>query len=152
MTSLVIYDSQFGNTQKVAGQIARGAGAVLMPLSEAGQTDWSSLSLLVVGSPTHGGRPSQLVQQLLNRIPQNALHGIRAAAFDTGMAAEGQKFFIRMIIGFFGYAAKRTAALLTVKGAAVIASETFFVRGKEGPLIEGEERRAYEWGQHLGKI
>ncbi len=154
MKSLVIYDSQYGNTEKIARVIgeALGSGTRVVRAAEAPVAELQKYGLLVVGSPTHGGRPSQPMQQFLNQIPSGTLTNVRTATFDTGIPTESQKRFIRFIIKFFGYAAKRIAATLRAKGATIVAAETFFVLGKEGPLKEGEADRAASWARNLQQL
>jgi DNA-binding CsgD family transcriptional regulator len=49
------------------------------------------------------------------------------------------------LVGIFGYAAGKIAGSLKTKGGTLILSpEAFFVKGKEGPLKEGELERAAE--------
>ena len=56
MKSLVIYDSQYGNTEQIAKAIATALGpperVELRHVSEVRPDDITGLSLLVVGSPT----------------------------------------------------------------------------------------------------
>lgn len=57
MSTLVVYESMFGNTRHVAEAIARGVattGAVkTVPVSQAREEDLSAYDLLIVGGPTH---------------------------------------------------------------------------------------------------
>ncbi len=151
MKTLIIYDSLYGNTGKVAQAVAKGlVGEVkILRVSETSAADLRSADVLIVGSPTHGGRPSQAMQQFLNAIPAHALGNVRAAAFDTGMPMDNKQGFIRFIVKFFGYASKRLASILKSKGAIIVAAETFFVLGKEGPLKQGELERAAAWAQGI---
>ncbi len=152
MKILIVYDSLYGNTQKVAESVRDGLSnddIKLVRAKEAKKGDMQGIDMIIVGSPTHGGRPSQETKKFLDSIPENGLKNIKAAAFDTGIPSEGQKFFLKAIINFFGYAAKRIANDLKKKGANIIKSETFFVSGKEGPLVDGELERAKEWGKGL---
>jgi len=151
MKSLIIYDSLFGNTEKIAQAIAKGIGenAKTIGITNAAPSDVASVDLLIVGTPTHGGRPSQRMKQWLTTIASDGLKNKKVATFDTGIPTEGQKGFIRLVIRFFKYASPRLANILASKGAKILASETFFVLGKEGPLKEGELERAELWG---GKI
>ncbi|MDD5039576.1 MAG: flavodoxin family protein [Patescibacteria group bacterium] len=151
MKALIIYDSLYGNTEKIARTIgaALGGGTRVLKVNEASAAETNACELLIIGSPTHGGRPSQPMQQFLNQIPAGALTSIRAAAFDTGNTPEGQGGLIRIVIKFFGYASKRIAGILKSKGAIAVAAETFFVLGKEGPLKDGEVERAQGWAKKL---
>lgn len=147
MKTLVIYDSMFGNTKKIARAVGESFknGTQVLHISETKSEDLTSADMLIVGSPTHGGRPSQKMKEFLNTVAPNSFNGIKTAAFDTGIPVGGQKCFMRCIIKFFGYASKRLANILKSKGAKIISVETFFVLGKEGPLKEGELERAKEW-------
>ncbi|MFC1687556.1 flavodoxin family protein [Patescibacteria group bacterium] len=151
MKTLVIYDSMFGNTKKIAQAIGEsfGNGAQVFHISKTKSDDLTSADMLIIGSPTHGGQPSQKMKEFLNTIAPNSLNGIKTAAFDTGISVDGQKHFMRFIIRFFGYAAKRLAKILKSKGANIVSAETFFVLGKEGPLKDGELDRATEWAKDI---
>lgn len=57
--SLVIYDSNFGNTQKVAEAIARELKAQAVHVSKVLFSELAGLDLIVVGSPINAWRPSE---------------------------------------------------------------------------------------------
>lgn len=152
MKALVIYDSRFGNTEKIAEQIALGVGCDAKSINNVKREDLGEFELIVAGSPTHGGRPSQSMQEFLNSINNDLIKSKKSASFDTSMPIEGQKFLLKLIIKFFGYAAKRIADNLNNRGAHIIATESFYVLGKEGPLKDGELKRAKHWGTGLVKL
>jgi flavodoxin I len=101
MKALVIYDSVYGNTEKIARAIAEAitpSGEVkVLPASEANSSELASIDFLIVGSPTYGGRPTPAIQDLLNKVTQPSLNGIKVAAFDTRMTTK--------LVRLFGYAA-----------------------------------------------
>ena len=140
MKALIVYDSVYGNTERIARAIAEaiapsGEGKALRA-GEANLSELESLDLLIVGSPTHGGRPTAAVQDFLNKVPK--LQDINVAAYDTRITTK----FVKV----FGYAAGRIANNLKKKGGILIASpEGFFVTGGQGPLKEGELERAAAW-------
>jgi flavodoxin I len=142
MRALIVYDSVHGNTEKVAqaiGDALAGEVRVYRP-DEAGGAELNALDLLVVGSPTHGGRFTEAIQGWLDRIPAAALQGIRVAAFDTR--------FSTRLVRIFGYAAPRIADSLEKKGGTLLVPPAaFFVKGREGPLKEGELERAGRLGK-----
>ena len=152
---VIVYDSQFGNTEKIALAIRDGISPghiVNVVRAAAGsQHDLHGADLLFVGSPTHGGRCTQPVKLFIEALPADALRGMRAAAFDTGMKAEGQGFVVRRVVRFFGYASSRMAPMLQAKGAGETRTETFAVAGREGPLLEGELERARAWGRTVAE-
>ncbi len=154
MRALVVYDSVYGNTEKIAKAIGNAIPCETKVL-HAGEADFSTLGkfgILIVGSPTHAGRPTKAIKSFLGKIPTNALKDTDAASFDTRASKEGQGAFIRTIINFFGYAAPRIAKALQEKGAnSIVAPEGFMVKGKEGPLEEGELEHAASWAKAIAK-
>jgi|APLak6261698228_1056238.scaffolds.fasta_scaffold01249_6 flavodoxin len=152
MNILIVYDSLYGNTEKIARHIAeefKTEQVKIIKSKDATAKDFFSIELLIAGTPTHGGQPSQGMKDLLTMLPAGLLNNVKTAAFDTGIPLDGQKGFKRFIIRFIGYAAKRLAGILKKNGAIIIAAETFFVLDKEGPLKEGEIQRSAKWAREL---
>lgn len=151
MKTLVIYDSVFGNTEKVAQTIAAALGTHAVPVSQVDARQLGSLDLLVVGSPTRGFRPTEGISKLLNGLPKNHLTGVRVAAFDTRIVLETiDSKALRFLVDKGGYAANTIVKALEKKGGQLAASsEGFFVTGEQGPLKDGELERAVEWAGRL---
>ena len=146
MNALIVYDSVYGNTEKIARAIAEAitpsSEVKVLRAGEANPSELASIDLLIVGSPTHGGRPTPAVQDFLNEVPELSLQGINVAAYDTRSQAK--------LARIFGNAAGRIARYLTRKGGVLIASpEGFFVTGTKGPLKEGELERAAVWARGI---
>lgn len=139
MEVLIIYDSNFGNTKKVADHIATefGSNASSLSVNDFNQNQLQGIKLLIVGSPINAWRPTKKIKEFLNRLDPVKMKGIKAAAFDTRV-----KSFIS------GDAAKKIARALENSGASVVAPPTgFYVKGNEGPLLDGELKKAEEWIQ-----
>jgi flavodoxin len=151
MKNIVLYDSIYGNTQQIATTIADNLpNSKLIYIDQINLNDLKNIDLLVVGSPTLGGRPTQKLQNFFNQIPQNALKDIKLAVFDTGFFESAQNFALRLLIKTIGYAAPKMASFLETKGAKLITSpETFIVTGKSGPLATGELDRAKLWAKEF---
>jgi flavodoxin len=155
MRILVVYDSVFGNTEKVARAIAEALGAKepadLLHVSKATPDRLAQTDLLVVGSPTRGFRPTEGMQALLKAVPSQALRGIRVAAFDTRLKAdELDSAGLRFLVKTGGYAAKRIASRLEKAGGTLTAKpEGFYVEDTEGPMKAGELDRARTWAAGL---
>lgn len=146
MKIIVVYDSLYGNTEEIARAIGGAiTGDVRVLRAGAVQpSEVESVDLLIIGSPTQGGRATPAIQEFLGRISEAAIKGIDIATFDTRIA---QKW-----VGIFGYAAGRIASNLKEKGGTLVAPpEGFFVKGKEGPVKEGELERAAGWAKELVK-
>ena len=144
MKALIVYDSLHGNTE----QIAKAIGGALkddVRIERVGSVDPTTLDsagVLIIGSPTHGGRPTPAMQKFIDAIPEKSIKGMRVAAFDTRLAGR----MVRM----FGYAAPRAAASLESMGAVlVLPPEGFAVAKTTGPLKDGELERAAKWAKGL---
>lgn len=150
MNVLVIYDSAYGNTEKIAKAIARVVTkpheAKLLLVGETVPVDLRPIDLLVVGSPTQGGRPTKALRHYIDSFSPNALSGVRVAAFDTRFANADHGFSLRLLMKTIGFASPRIAASLRAKGGEMAAEpEGFYVNDKEGPLKPGELERASAW-------
>jgi flavodoxin len=140
----IVYESVHGNTEKVAQAIGKSlAGkAKVLRAAEADPAQMAGVSLLIVGSPTYGGRPVPAVQGFLAKIPASGLKSIRVAAFDTRVTAKFAKIF--------GYAADKILAILVRNGGIQAKGpEGFYVKGSKGPLADGEAERAAVWAKGL---
>ena len=148
MNVLIIYDTVFGNTEQIARAIGNALGSQedveIVRVSNVKPEQLAGLELLIVGSPTHGGKPTPAIQDFLKNSSEPAIRDINVAAFDTG--------FSTRLVWIFGYAAGRIADSLKRNGGTLIAPpEGFFVKGKKGPLKEGELERAASWAKVIVK-
>jgi flavodoxin I len=142
--TLIVYDSVYGNTEAIAKAIGDAvSGEVrVVRVGDVNSSALETFDLLIVGSPTHGGRPTPAIQEFLEKLPLPALKGANVAAFDTRMRPR--------LARIFGFAAGRIARTLKKRGANVIGSpQGFFVQGSEGPLKEGEVERAAVWAKEM---
>ena len=140
MKALVVYDSTYGHTEKIARAIGEAIGGQVLRVGEVSPADLKGYDLLIIGSPTHGGFYTPEIQALLKALP--ALEGANVAAFDT-----------RTKRTVFGYAAPRIARSLEKCGGKLLAPpEGFFVLGVEGPLMDGELERAACWAGETASI
>jgi flavodoxin len=145
MKVLVIYHSEFGNTEKLARAIAHeleGAGwARVVAVEDFQMPDLTEVDLLVAGAPTQVHGVSRPMRDFLDGLPSGALEDIGAAAFDTRIPG------IKLLTGS---AANGIAKRLEKKGAyLVVEPESFLVSGGEGPLVGGEAERAIQWANEL---
>lgn len=136
----------YGNTEQIARAIggAVGENVKVLRAGEVNHAELKTIELLIVGSPTQGGRPTPAIREFLNKIPKSSLKGIKVAAFDTRFSTK--------FVGVFGYAAGRIAKDLKARGGVpVVHPEGFFVTGAKGPIKEGELERASRWLQEIAK-
>src|SRR4030042_543764 len=114
MKTLVVYDSLYGNTETVAQAIGATltGGVKVLRVGEVDISKLSTFDLLIVGSPTHGGRASPPMREFLDKVQAPALQGTNVAAFDTRHSSK--------LTVIFGYAAGRIAASLKKKGGTLV--------------------------------
>lgn len=146
MNALVVYESRFGNTERIAQAIgaALDTGAPPTVASyEAVAEVPAGLDLVVVGAPTHAhGVPAEF-KTFLDKLPDDALDGVAVATFDTRY---------RKPALLTGSAARGIAKRLGRKGARLVAPpESFFIEHSEGPLEQGEVERAAAWAHGLAE-
>lgn len=165
MNALVVYESMFGNTEKVAREIAAGLSesttvdvydVAVAPCPGPGDYD-----LIVIGGPTHaltmstrrsrrdawarGARMGVMRVGMREWIEQlTPSQGAVFAAFDTRVGR------IRRLPGSAARAATRS---LRKRGAVSVASPHSFHVGRErGPLLSGELEAARSWGISLARL
>lgn len=152
---MIIYDSVFGNTQKIAHAIRDSLTSHedvrTFQVNEIRSDQLKGLDLLIVGSPTRAFKPTKEITNFLNNIPPNGLKDIKVAAFDTRLSTVDTKSLLFSIVAkLFGYAAERIAGKLVKKGGTLIVPpEWFIVNDSEGPLKTGELEHAVEWAKML---
>lgn len=161
MHTLIVYESMFGNTQRVAEAIAAGLRTDVEVVNvDAAPRDLSGVDLLVVGGPTHVhgmSRPSTRTSAAKQAKGEVRSHtglrewlgslgtvpaGIRAAAYDTRLKKP------RWLTGSAANGVRKS--LRRNRFDLPVAPESFFVSG-ENParLLAGEAERAESWGQAL---
>ncbi|MGA7669788.1 MAG: flavodoxin domain-containing protein [Nitrolancea sp.] len=145
MYTLVVFDTQFGNTEKVARAIGKGLEGVglvrVATLEEAREIDLNGIDLLVVGGPTQGHRPRPELRSWVAEIPAEFFERAMLATFDTRL--NWPAFLAGSAAKSLAHAARRHHARLAVP------PESFIVTKSEGPLADGELERATAWGQAL---
>jgi flavodoxin len=158
MKILVLYDSVYGNTEKIAKALAdsitSGNDIKTFHVGEFNPDHLAGLEVLIVGTPTQKFSPLKTVNEFIDRIPPGGLKGIKVAAFDTRISSDDVKNrSLKFMIKLFGYAAGPVLKKLESKGGKMITPvEGFIVNNTQGPLKEGEIERAAEWGRSIGKL
>lgn len=154
MKTMVVFDSAYGNTRKVAETIAAALPAAqAYHIDAVKPTELSGLDCLVLGSPTQRINYTEAMAEFLEGIPPRGLQGVKVAAFDTRISIpdiqnKASKMAARVFL--HRYAAKPLARILKSKGGQeIVAPEGFYVLDTEGPLLEGELERAREWAAQI---
>lgn len=153
MKTLIIYDSAYGNTEKIASAIQdalRPFGDVQLTLvKNAQQKDLVSSDIVFVGSPTQGGRPTEQVQAFIDNLPSDVLKNKLVAAFDTRFATNDHGLFLKIVMKTIGFASPKIARKLEKKGARLVQPAAgFIVEDTKGPLSNEELTKAFRWAQN----
>ncbi len=151
MNILIVYDSVFGNTEKVAQAMGAAIGAPAFRVGDVKPEQLTGLGALIVGSPTRAFSATPAMKQWLQGLASKSLSGVRVAAFDTRMdVKQVNSRILTFLAGIFGYAAEPLAARLEKKGGTqAMAPAGFIVTASEGPLKDGELERAAEWARQV---
>lgn len=163
MKAVVVYESLWGNTAAIARAIAEGIGPAARALSTAQATSEAiaGADLIVAGAPLlgfrlptdgmrknigqdqkHAQRPPDLSQpslrSWLQALPRSKGH---SAAFETRFKWSPGNAAGTIIKGLERAGYRRIAE-----------DQRFLVKGKYGPLADGELQRAEAWGAELARL
>ena len=144
MKTLIVYDSLYGNTETIAVAVAKGitGNVKVVKAGDAKAADVTDVDLLIIGSPTQGGRYTKTMEPLFGELPASINKTTKIAVFDTRMPVKWVKIF--------GFAAGKLADYFKKAGfELLVPPEPFMVESAKGPLQEGEEARAVEWGKSI---
>jgi len=145
--AIVIYDTGFGNTEKIARALARGIEkqGVKVDCVNVDEVDVDKLveyDFLAIGGPTHMHGVSKPMKAFFGKMKSLDIGGgIRAFAFDT-----------RLDSWWAGSAAKGIEKSLKKLGMKIVKSrESAIVKGREGPLEEGIEEKFEQMGVEIAE-
>jgi flavodoxin len=167
MKALVMYESMFGNSERIAHAVADGLAEHIdvvtrdVTTSPGGEVPHGT-DLLVVGGPTHAfsmtrpgtredaihqgagqGLASRGLREWLAGLDPD-LHGLPAATFDTRVSR------VRKLPGSAARSAARV--LRRHRVTMLVQPESFFVDDVAGPLAEDEDVRARAWGEQVAAL
>jgi flavodoxin len=161
MGAIVVFESLWGNTAEVARAVAEGLGPGTRALrtDEVGPDAVAGAELVVAGAPVLGFKLSS--PKMRDGIRQNPGKGpapdlscplLRTWLEDLAPGSGWGAAFDTRVRGPFGKGAPEIARLLEAAGYRQLAeAEGFVVKGKHGPLRDGELERARLWGEQLAR-
>jgi hypothetical protein len=172
--ALVVYESMYGNTARIADAICAGLRqsipTEMVPAYRAPTVVPGDVRLLVVGGPTHAfsmSRPSTR-QDASNQhaVVMPIEIGIREwlDLLTAGTASTSERRRTQVDVATFdtriakvrrlpGSAARSAAKVLRRSGfRALLGSASFFVDESTGPIRDVEIERARRWGEELGRL
>jgi len=144
---VIIYDTKFGNTERLANALAEGLKeqGVEVDCVKVGAVEVSRLAdydLLVVGGPTHAFGISKPMKDFIEKLKNVDLRGKKAFAFDTRLKSR-----------IAGSAAKGIEKHLERLGMSIVKPHSSaIVKGAEGPLEEGIEKKFKQIGAEMANL
>jgi hypothetical protein len=170
MRAVVVYESMFGNTHRIAEQIGEGLRSrfevTVVPLAEATPDVLAGADFVVVGGPTHvhglsressreaavamegdegleldADAPGPGLREWLAALGDGHVHA--AVAFDTRADAP---------VLLTGRAGPSIGRRLAKHGYRVVDDPESFIVDKHNHLLPGESDRAARWGADLARV
>jgi len=147
MKGIVVYDTSYGNTKKIAETIAEtlkesGIEVDLFDVKDVKKLSGKDYGFLVLGSPTKFGTMSFTIRGFLGKVKSEEWVNKPFAAFDTENPENVEKKQ--------GSAAEKIAEKLKEKKMnQLLPVLKALVLEMKGPLVEGEIERTKEYAKSL---
>lgn len=144
---IVIYDTKYGNTQRVAELIAAGIGegsGIKLVVSNFKEIkDLNTLNeydVILIGAPNHFGAPTKAIKKFIDKLAKIPLQGKKYAGFDTYISKD------------FEMAVKKLEQKVSDKLPSfqqIAPGLSIKVEGMKGPIIEEEIPKCKEFGKKI---
>lgn len=149
--AVVIYDTNFGNTKKVARALTRGLAqeGVKVDCAKIDEVEIDTqidYDFVAIGGPTHMAGMSKPMKVFLEALKTVDMSGKTGFCFDTRVRSRLNRFDLNS-------AAKRIEKRLKNMQVTLLKKrQSALVRGREGPLDEGSEQQFERLGVELGTL
>ncbi len=146
---LVVFDTKFGNTEKLGREIAAGieetgtAECKVINIKEVKSEDISGFDGVLFGGPVHAFRATRGIKGAVKEAAKKGLDGKLVSSFDTYQAPGHRGNAVRQIEEEVSKKAPR--AKIFTPGL------TARVDGYEGPLNAAEPAKAREFGKKFAE-
>ena len=147
MKGIVVYDTSYGNTKKIAETIAEtlkesGIKVDLFDVKNVKKLSAKDYDFLVLGSPTRFGTMSFAIRGFLGKVKSEEWMNKPFTAFDTENPENMEK-------KEYSAAEKIAAKLIDKKMNQLLPVLKTAVFGQKGPLKEGEIERTKNFAREL---
>lgn len=157
MKVLVVYDTKYGNTQRVAELIAEGlrstgAEAVVENMKKVNLDEAGGFDAILMGSPNHIGRPTRTFKKFVGKLKKANLKEKSLAAFDTYVGKKDDQEVIQPGGGEFQKALLRMEKQLKEKLPhlkLISPGLSIAVGGMKGPILDADLPKCNEFGQKI---
>ncbi len=146
MKAVVIYDSKYGNTEKIALALSEGlrSGGLTTDCVKVQDVDVAKLDqcdFIAIGGPTHAFGMTGEIKDFLKKLKEVNLKGKKAFAFDTK--------YKRRLSG--SAAGKIEDNLKEMQLEIVKTHSSAIIKKAKGPLEEGSKERFRQIGSESAK-
>jgi len=148
---LILYDTFYGNTEKLAYAIASALheknDVKVLKIKDFENEMLNGIELLIIGSPNKLCQPTRSILKTLRNMDVSLLKGLKYFIYDTRINNKKIKpGFIRSLFINANHSSKKIARILDKKGAEMYnPPEGFYINGLTGPLLNGELERAADF-------
>lgn len=145
--AIIVYESLYGNTKKIAEAISEGINKVegveclIKKTGEIHTDDLCDYDAILFGCPNHNQGPALNLVKFIDRASIVHLNAKTGAVFDTYTGGNKEVAVKKL----------KTILLEKLPGIALTGMLSAKVTGRKGPLANGEETRAQEFGKEFGK-
>ncbi|MBS7616573.1 FprA family A-type flavoprotein [Candidatus Bathyarchaeota archaeon] len=146
MKVIVVYESMYGNTKRVAETIVEGineADGVDVSIVELKRVELNGIAdydAILIGSPNHFGGPTRGIKGFIDKLGKLQLNGKFFAFFDTYMGNDFEKAANKM---------EKQISSKIQKIKHPILSLSIKVQGIKGPIADGELYKCKEFGKQI---
>src|SRR5512136_1106509 len=152
MKGIVVYDTSYGNTKKIAETLAEtlkepGIEVDLFYVKDVKKLNGEDYDFLVLGSPTKFGTMSFTIKFFLGRVKSEEWANKSFAAFDTENPENVEQARIQK--KEWSAAEKIAEKLREKKMNQLLPVLKALVLGQKGPLVEGEIDRTKDYAREL---
>ncbi len=152
MKGIVVYDTSYGNTKKIAETIAEtlresGIEVDLFDVKDVKKLSAKDYDFLVLGSPTRFGTMSFAIRGFLGKVKTEEWMSKPFAAFDTENPENTER--ARVEKKEWSASEKISEKLRDKKMNQLLPVLKALVLGQKGPLKEGEIERTKDYAREL---
>ncbi len=143
---IVVYDTKYGNTKRVAEKIMEGLGEVQgieTIISDVKETDPKKAvdyDAILIGSPTHFGGPVRGINKFIDKLGKLDLKAKWVAVFDTYLGEDFEKSVKKM---------EKRISEKVPKLKRITSGLSIRVDGMKGPVTEGEFPKCKDFGKRI---
>ncbi len=144
---IVVYESVYGNTKKIADAICEGINKVegveciVKKTGEIHTDDLCDYDAVILGCPNHNQGPALNLVKFIDRASIVHLKGKIGATFDTYTGGNKNVAVVKL----------ESKIREKLPGIELIDSLSAKVTGRKGPLVDDEESRALDFGSQFAQ-